>query len=114
MSMKTSEVLNKAADLIEEHGWEQGGTRNGVGETYYVHAGYCVEGAIAAANGASQYFMGYRCEAYDAVKNYLNQLPWTWNDAIARTEQEVIEVLRAAALIEQAKENQSVEQTVAA
>ena len=109
----TSEILNKAADLIEERGWVQG---TGWGRDT---AALCLEGGIAAAAGIVRTlgngFIYQGCPAYDAVCSYLNRHPrprqypvldslWDWNDTPGRTAEEVIEVLRAAALIEQARE----------
>jgi hypothetical protein len=109
--MKTSEVLNKAADLIEERGWTTG-TKGMLVEG----GGLCLEGAIQAArggktwismlHGASAYktFQFDPCPAGDAVRDYLGGTAFLWNDALERTEGEVIEVLRATALIEQVRE----------
>lgn len=127
--MRTSEVLNAAADLIEQNEWTQR-------EGWYgqPHAqGVCLEGGIMAA-------MGYRwldlieptpdgegwdpiydgllkCPAYKAVEEYLGDrlVPgdrlYNWNDVTGRTKEEVIEVLRATALLEAAKENNNTEVT---
>lgn len=98
MTEATSAILNKAADLIEERGWV--GTN---GEGWEVDgAPLCIEGAISAAMGAP-----------------LSQVKppnAKWNDALrynfgtgdfipARTAEQVIATLRAAALIEATKEN---------
>jgi hypothetical protein len=129
--MRTSEILNKAADLIEERGWGQGGA------TWFGMGGLCLEGAIGAAMGRKVNQSGrpdnidpdelnFSCPAGLAVRAYLemeldqsaaehkNALTpvskragyWLchWNDKPARTAEEVIEVLRAAAVIEQARE----------
>ena len=112
--MKTSEILNRAADLIEEHGWGQGGaTWKDVG------AGLCLEGGIVAAMGVDMSRRmappeGFeKCSAYRAVWDFLqdddrwgffrNHL-YNWNDERTRTAEEVIEVLRAAAVIEASRE----------
>lgn len=116
--MRTSEVLNRAADLIEERGWTRGinGWRGGAN-------GLCLEGAIGAAasipNDGGERLGLYACPAYWAVANYLDRDPtprivpikdtlWAWNDTRDRTAAEVIEVLRAAAVIEAAKESEPV------
>ena len=112
--MNTSEVLNTAADLIEEHGWTQGH------EGWRGHdSGLCLEGALAAALGlgarAGERLAVYACPAYAAVADYLDLQPmpkiapvrdslWGWNDRQNRTATEVIATLRAAAVIEAAKE----------
>jgi hypothetical protein len=125
--MNTSEVLNRAADLIEERGWGKG-----VG---WVESDstICLEGAIWAAQGHSivslpPWWEVESCGAGQAIRSYLNLsadccLPWVdyskpvdewltpttrlfmWNDHPSRTAEEVIETLRAAAVIEAAKEN---------
>jgi hypothetical protein len=89
--MKTSDVLNKAADLIEERGWLQG--IHGLG----TDRGLCMEGGILAALGrsrddcafrGSQY--GGRCPVYNAVMEHLGRADytekplWRWNDAEER------------------------------
>lgn len=112
--MLTSEVLNRAADLIEERGWVQG---NG---GFDGSAGLCLEGGIFAASGlgwtvaAEMAAREGTCPAYEAVLNHLSiggdrsygGRLWLWNDKPARTAAEVIEVLRAAAAIEQARESE--------
>lgn len=108
--LKTSEVLDLAADMIEKYGWVQGieGWDKGYG------AGLCLEGGIVAALGRSLGSSPNRitmremwaCPAYKAVQGYLGVRPplWWWNDDLSRTKEEVIEVLRAAAAVERAKE----------
>lgn len=124
--MKTSEVLNLAADAIERRGWAQGGDNPGAvmepwGDTE-PDAPVCLEGGIMAAMGVGiesrkqEWFDS--CPAYRAMREYLRpQLRhyprlYMWNDQDGRTKEEVIEALRAAALIEQAKENQTVKESV--
>lgn len=113
--MRISEVLDKAADAIQERGWEKGG---GWHDPRPEHAGrpVCLEGAIQAASGMRIYgtspnwrkvFKG--CDAYQAMGAYLEldlscQDLYDWNDFSARTQDQVIEVLRAAAAVERAKE----------
>lgn len=133
--MRTSEVLNKAADLIEQHGWATGSAawNHGFGEDQKL----CLEGGIMAAMGM-EFGQPYvvdgedvgvltglkACPAYAAVESYLveaGELPitaegvpdelWTWNDKRADTAERVIEVLRATALLEAIKENNNVEVT---
>lgn len=114
--MSTSEVLNKAADLIEQHGWATGP------QAWSAHegGGLCLEGGILAAIGldrddATQRRKFRSCDAYRAVKDYLvstddleGDAPlWEFNDSSA--EERVIGVLRATALIESARERESVE-----
>ncbi|MGZ6788348.1 MAG: DUF6197 family protein [Mycobacteriaceae bacterium] len=126
--METYEVLNKAADLIGEHGWRRGFGWNEGGAL-------CLEGGIMAALGIrfgevkeGLPFGGlWTRPAYRAVADYLGRdvtitsspsvfgnlrvsAPleplWKWNDTNGRTASEVIEVLRACAVIEQARADQ--------
>ena len=126
--MTTSETLNTAADLIERKGWGQGA------ETWFnkTGSGLCVEGAIAAALGRpmvegpdamSPDELNFECPAGLAVREFLggerlgmDPDTWlcNWNDRPATTASDVIEVLRATALIEAAKENTEAKVTVAA
>jgi hypothetical protein len=114
--MRTSEVLDKAADLIEERGWRQGGA--GWGDT--PDAPLCLEGGILAALGREWHMVGnftathdefQTCPSYLAVRSYLGmtevwQDVYDFNDDPDRTAAEVIEVLRACAVIEAAREEQ--------
>lgn len=125
--MKTSVVLNKAADLIEERGWGTG--------TWATTGPLCIEGAIAAARG--DFLNGGRaassCNAVRAIETYLARTSvFLWNDdlyhdrvrelidivdhpaehfneikaqAQVEGQAKVIAVLRATALIEAAKES---------
>lgn len=121
MSMTTSEVLDLAADKIQQHGWTQfngwnatplwresvdfGSDRGG---------SLCLEGGIMAAMGMSLGDDGVHadsilgCPAYNAVHDYLalpfHHRTFRWNDKPERTQAEVIEVLRAAAAVERVKE----------
>ncbi|HJR88969.1 MAG TPA: hypothetical protein VJ782_02285 [Aeromicrobium sp.] len=114
--MNTSEILNKAADLIEEQeGWTSGS--GWPGEAEYGGSetgGLCLEGGIMAALGIK---FGQRwddtfktCPAVHAVNAYLERPAghalYGWNDMPGRTADEVVEVLRAAAVIEAAREEQ--------
>jgi hypothetical protein len=123
--VKTSEVLNKAADLIEERGWVRGSAGwPGMGP------GLCLEGGMMAACGETftsvNLFEFWACPAYRAVQEHLDLTPgegadhqplsppYRWNDAPTRTEAEVIETLRAAAVIEHAREVAAERESVAA
>jgi hypothetical protein len=120
--MNTSEVLNTAADLLEERGWRPGDW-GGPGSTL------CLEGGILAALGIDHFralnqadtmsvFEFWACPAYRAVADHLGmdvsltkgrqpaEPLWQWNDGKGRTAAEVIEVLRACAVIEAAREEQ--------
>lgn len=91
--MNTSEILNTAADLIEERGWRQGTA--GAGE------GVCAISALAAAApGPSKWL-----HAANVFADYLSvELVFVWNDAPERTATDVVAALRSAAAIEQARE----------
>lgn len=121
--MNISTTLNTAADLIRDKGWGQGSA------TWYGRGGLCVEGAIGAAMGVnvnnysgnhmSPKDLNFECPAGLAVREYLGprikdgraqhfttEELWLshWNDATGRTAEEVIEVLRAVAVIHEARE----------
>ncbi len=128
MNTPTSEVLNLAADLLERREWTQGNPGMLVSESDPL----CIMGAIGAAAGVTEtlrwsttetlYYQPAveRCPAHAAVVAHLGdriedvgsrilveaevQL-WEWNDAPGRTAAEVIEVLRAAAAVEAARED---------
>ena len=127
--MPTSEVLYRAADLIEERGWTQGsfGWPMGLGNTPL-----CIEGGVMAALGTDYLAVDlsefWSCPAYRAVQSYLGlshdlsvkdkeSRPspvdplWRFNDHSAA--ERVIEVLRAAALVEAARESATDRQAVA-
>lgn len=121
--MRTSEVLNRAADLIEERGWARTEGWNGQPGT---GGRLCLEGGIMAALEIPYFLSGdpgtdtikdvlRPCPAYVAVRDYLEMSEdgylYHFNDANGRTASEVIEVLRATALVEAAKENSKIEET---
>lgn len=121
--MNTSETLNKAADYIKQYGWQQGGPGGVVYPWGTEGTAACLEGGICAASGIEREDglapNGLEsCPAYLAVKDYLadpmeDWMPvYRWNDKPGRTAEEVIEVLRAAAVIEQAREESTVKQLV--
>lgn len=113
----TSEVLNRAADLIEDYGWGQGvGSMIGAG-------GVCVMGAILHAvqgrfarpdeNDQDTYDVVDACPAGQAMYRYL-ALPegselFDWNDKKVRTQSEVVEAIRACAVIEASREREAAE-----
>ena len=117
-----SDTLNRAADLIERRGWGQGPSTWGDSAA---RSRLCVEGAIAAVSGVSMLDLEdigegvtphrnelEACPAYKAMVDYLQwkqPFLFTWNDKAGRTKEEVIEVLRAAAVIEAAKESKTTE-----
>lgn len=132
--MKTSEILNRAADAIQERGWTQG-----TSGWHQEGTPLCLEGALIAATGIDYRADGadntkafdefHTCPAYVAVKDYLvstgheevmslykNCAPfthdgldvWLYNDNVAESAEDVIAVLRAAAVVESVKENSEV------
>jgi hypothetical protein len=117
--MNTSEILNKAADILQVRGWAGGvGAAQGWHPNPAETTPVCVEGALRLANGTD-----WRPEAaVDALRDYLRDLypecinphcakgiiVFAWNDQPGRTESEVIEVLRACAVIEASRERQTV------
>jgi hypothetical protein len=116
--VKTSEVLNRAADLIEERGWAKGPLAWGDDGAHPL----CLEGGIIAALGGKGWKLDrawqeafWTCPAYQSVAAYVDhdvsfdqstpkQPLWEFNDDHSAAE--VIEVLRACAVIEQAREEQ--------
>ena len=110
--LSVSETLNKAADLIEERGW----VKDGDGWAWDKPASpLCLEGAIFAAHSpeVTEFWHSQHineCPAGNAVRGYLNMNGelWQWNDRGLRTATEVIEVLRATAVIEAAREDDTI------
>lgn len=131
IQVKTSEVLDRAADLIEERGW---------GNVLYKSGGsLCVQHALAEALGVPSvaYHTVNYLPAGNALREYLGLPRWTradwiaaastgegtlwqWNDewdakrGPARTAAEVIATLRAAAVIAEARESEAAPQLVSA
>lgn len=118
MTLKTSEVLDLAADKIQQHGWIKHtgwyATDDFRGRVLgHNDPALCLEGALMAAIGLR---MGENtnvvdpvrsCPAYAAVQDYLEHTPlplYIWNDLPERTAAEVIEVLRGAAAVERLRE----------
>ena len=103
----TSEQLNRAADILERRGWQQGGGWHDLS----THTGpLCIQGAFAVVMGVDS-GIGYRCAGMLAVMDYLGLRMglFSWNDMPGRTAAEVVEVLRACAVIEASRERESVE-----
>lgn len=134
--MNTSEVLDKAADEIERRGWARGA--GWMHESSTADDQVCMEGAIMAALGLrlpddehddEPLRPLYTCPAYRAVSDYLNREPagikpdgfgftgeplYWWNDEVASSASVVIEVLRAAAMVERTREAAAVAEAVSA
>jgi hypothetical protein len=115
--MQTSETLDKAGDQVER-GWAQGQLVNSLGQV-------CAIGGIATAldlrcgcgqNNNACHGLAYPDSdepALVALARHVGGAGFTpidditaWNDEPGRTAAEVIEVLRAAAVIESARESQ--------
>jgi hypothetical protein len=121
IQMKNSEVLNVAADVLDGDGWYQGGYApdQTVDGASMEGLPVCTMGAIyRAARTPLAWSEGLDCWigvdtrvgdlAAEALAHYLGTsniaaIP-LWNDARDQTQAEVTAALRAAALIEQAKE----------
>lgn len=97
--MLVSEILDKAADLIEPEGaW----TRNALARRPDGHligpleegaTCWCLYGALDRVTGVS----GYDGQAATALSNVIDDYVSEWNDRPARTQQEVVTALREAA-----------------
>ncbi len=96
--MKTSEVLNKAADLLEPRGaWTQRcSARDAAGEEINAHSkeavSFCAFGAINRIAKGVDY-----SDAVITLENYLGTFASTWTDKPSRRKGQVIAALRAAA-----------------
>ena len=99
IAMKLSEVLYRAADRIEWFGHLKGAAIGPEGD--YRTAPTCAVGAISVTT-LPDVELGRR--AADALSAHLGRGIVDWNDEDERTADEVVEALRAAAVIEAAKE----------
>lgn len=89
-----ADVLNAAADLIEENGWCQGWSEDSLGR-------HCTLGAVAAVG---------KPEPAEVITNAVEHLRRatgvvgvaSWNDEDGRTKEEVVETLRKAAALAEA------------
>lgn len=98
--MNTSEILTRAADLIEERGHCKGEHRSDDGR-------YCAAGALRVVTGVmdedgSRTRAGDRewsayLAAYGALRNHVGAGVGTWNDVSGRTASEVTSTMRGAA-----------------
>lgn len=112
--LKTSEVLDLAADKIEENGWRTGG--GWFPEQHYDQR-ICLEGGIVAALGLTPETLDLddeddwsslqTCPAYVAVKSHIGTSGalWSWNDR-QTSKEPVLAALRGAAEAERQKEQQ--------
>lgn len=97
-----SDILRKAADLIEPEGcWTQGAYAKtargrGIGPCEPAAVCWCAEGAITASGG--------NLHSRSAVTRYLNIDDLSvWNDRSGRTQTEVVQALRFAANLAEGK-----------
>jgi len=94
--MQASEILSKAADLIEPEGkWVQGAYSDGRGA-------YCMLGALDVACNDSRLITPCM-EAIRESINFCNIA--AWNDAHNRIQAEVVSALRKAANLAKEQEN---------
>lgn len=100
--MNASDVLNKTADRLESNGWLQGGLGG-------IEGPNCTVGALRIAGEVPEECLvpdGPVEDAWHSFMDYIGGVQIAdWNDHPRRTATEVVEALRAAALIEAAKEN---------
>jgi hypothetical protein len=103
--LTVSETLYRAADLIEERGW--GGLAPGV----VYESSYCAGNAIFASgpNWAAAQAVLIEHIGGKSIGDI-----WRWNDSPERTKAEVIEALRAAAVIAASRETAAVREQVPA
>lgn len=102
--MKTSETLNKAADLIERYGWIRGAYTN--------QYGYCLIGSLREVTGFDIAQKEFRCNFIDRIPDEVHEsfsnayealMPhcWndiiTWNDSSCKNGREAVNLLRMAA-----------------
>lgn len=86
------DILNGAADVLDEKGWCQGRYQNDKGE--YCPAGAMIHYAdsLLELEGVKGVDIAMRI-LHDEVNNYVT----SWNDKPERTKEEVISALRSAA-----------------
>lgn len=90
--MKISEVLFKAAQIIERDGWCQNDYKNG--------NCLCPLGAIRVACGhqANKENSEVTQPTCEFLRDFLDKPVWCWNDAPERTAEEVIDALVIASI----------------
>lgn len=94
--MKTSEILERAADHIVAHGWWNGGDSS-------LPGAQCASNAICKYIGPGSYTDAHRA-LVAAIGGYCVRDIFRWNDAPERTKEEVVAMLRAVAATERARE----------
>ena len=103
MSSSVAEVLNLAADLIEEHGhWKGRAFERGIPHWRFEDGGMCISGAVYLA---AYRLAGLPERRFPEVGNTSSAALHAeiggpidkWNDAPERTQEEAVEMLRRAA-----------------
>jgi hypothetical protein len=94
--MTPDEILDRAADLIDERGWCQGTYQDSAG-------GLCIDAATAvAAMGRLDILRAIKnssfVDATLAVVEAVDATTFKWNDAPERTQEEVTSTMRAVAI----------------
>lgn len=107
MSLKPSDVLERAAQLIEKPGaWTQGALAKGAVEPVDPDSDFarcfCLEGAVRCAAGLPpsspwEPYAGFVKRAARTTS------AWQWNDAAGRTQAEVVTALRKASELAKAE-----------
>jgi hypothetical protein len=105
--MKTSEILSKAADVIETRGLCKGKLFEAGAEPFSSDPDgvcpCCTSGAIMSVTDPSRHCSAFdqfqeHCSAFDQFQEYLGEMPVPrWNDRPETTKEEVISKLRLAA-----------------
>lgn len=95
--METNDVLNQAADYLQEHGWIQGGLGKPGGPR-------CAMGALKSVLGETSVIEFVAYPPYRALRRHVGGFVSDWNDAPERTADQVIATLRAAAVIAESRE----------
>lgn len=109
--MNNYEMLNAAADYIQENGWCRGELRDGIGRVCAVGSIYAVAYEFDTKLTSGDYYMNSDkaaarehlaayldlVEPEDIDGCYADAIP-DWNDTVARSATEVIQALRAAAM----------------
>lgn len=108
--LTVSQVLDRAADLIEPEGkWTQGGSYalsalgNSIDSIDPEAACFCAMGAVYRSAGVSTWHKTGALELVDKARKHLATMLGvamaSWNDAPERTQPEVVAALRKAAAL---------------
>ena len=101
--MNTSEILDRAADLIEERGWTQGWYCGPTGELCAAGAMFVAIGLRPAGWTAPEH-PAHRRAMVAFERHLMDTFDYfgahNWNDEPGRTQAEVVNALRAAARAE--------------